>query len=294
MTANMISSPVAHSPYKLHFRLMQLFTVLFIFCVIAMSFFLYSLVRMVSLNNQSRTTFDETRQVYQLNSIFKRYELRLKQYAANSSYLGQEELDALGKRADNLIESLQLERPEQDQAALKALASRKAELTQLTGQFLEAVDTEDEKEDPEEQDWTTVEEMNQDVDALMGQIYTATAEINSRGVAQLDSIQNESTMMAFLTLISAIVAVALFIILALIVAWLIYRQIILPTNQLALVTQKMRDGEFHPEDIENLARRDDEIGKLAAEFIRMADGIAQRKSKLQQEADEIRARIRSD
>lgn len=273
---------------------MQLFTVLFIFCVIAMSFFLYSLVRMVSLNNQSRTTFDETRQVYQLNSIFKRYELRLKQYAANSSYLGQEELDALGKRADNLIESLQLERPEQDQAALKALASRKAELTQLTGQFLEAVDTEDEKEDPEEQDWTTVEEMNQDVDALMGQIYTATAEINSRGVAQLDSIQNESTMMAFLTLISAIVAVALFIILALIVAWLIYRQIILPTNQLALVTQKLRDGEFHPEDIENLARRDDEIGKLAAEFIRMADGIAQRKSKLQQEADEIRARIRSD
>jgi methyl-accepting chemotaxis protein len=294
MTAKNISSPVAHSPYKLRLRLMRLFTVLFIFCVLVMSFFLYSLVRMISLNNQSRTTFDETRQIYQLNSIFKRYELRLKQYAANSSYLGEEELDALGKRADDLIASLQLERPEQDQAALKALADHKTELTQLTGQLLEAVDAEDEKDDPEEQDWSTVEEMNQDVDNLMGQIYATITEINSRGVDQLDSIQNESTIMAFLTLISAFAAVALFIILALIVALLIYRQIILPTNQLALVTQKLRDGKFDPKDVENLVRRDDEIGELAAEFIRMAEGIAQRKSKLQQESDEIRAKIRPE
>jgi nitrogen fixation/metabolism regulation signal transduction histidine kinase len=294
MTAKNISSSIARSPYKLRLRLMRLFTVLFIFCVIAMSFFLYSLVRMVSLNNQSRATFDETRQIYQLNSIFKRYELRLKQYAANSSYLGQEELDALGKRADNLIESLQLERPEQDQAALKKLADHKAELTDLTGQLIEAVDTEDEKDDPEEQDWSTVEGVNQDVDSLMSQIYATLTEISSRGVDQLDSTQNESAMMALLTLISALAAVALFIILALIVAMLIYRQIILPTNQLALVTQKLRDGEFDPKDVENLARRDDEIGELAAEFIRMAGGITQRKNKLQQEADEIRAKIRTE
>jgi methyl-accepting chemotaxis protein len=273
---------------------MRLFTVLFIFCVVAMSFFLFNLVRMVSLSNQTRTTFEETRQIYQLNSIFKRYELRLKQYAANSSYSAEEELGALGKRIDELVTSLQSERPEQDQAALAKLADQKAALSQLSGKLLEAVDTEDEKEDAEEQDWTIVEGMEQDLDKLMGEIYATLDEINSGGVDQIQSIQGEALIMEAVTLASEVATIVSLIVLALIVAWLIYRQIILPTNQLALATQNLMDGKFRREDLDNLVGRDDEIGELASDFLRMADGIAQRKSKLQQETDEIRAKIRPD
>lgn len=294
MSSKNVSLPSARSPYKLRFRLMRLFTVLFIFCVIAMSFFLFNLVRMVSLSNQSRTTFDETRQIYQLDSIFKRYELRLKQYAANSSYSAEEELGALGKRIDELITSLQSKRPEQDQAALAKLADQKAALAQLSGKLLEAVDAEDEKEDPEEQDWTIVEGMEQDLDQLMGEIYATLDEINSRGVGQLQSIQGEAIIMEVVTLAGEVAAIVSFIVLALIVAWLIYRQIILPTDQLELVTQNLQDGKFRREDLENLMRRDDEIGELASDFLKMADGIDQRKSQLQQEANEIRAKIRPE
>jgi nitrogen fixation/metabolism regulation signal transduction histidine kinase len=73
---------------------------------------------------------------------------------------------------------------------------------------------------------------------------------------------------------------------------IIYFQINLPIEQLASATKDLQAGKFQPPELKELVKRNDEIGILSREFINMAASIEQRKTKLQQEAEEIRAKIR--
>jgi nitrate/nitrite-specific signal transduction histidine kinase len=78
----------------------------------------------------------------------------------------------------------------------------------------------------------------------------------------------------------------------LLVAITIYLQINLPLAQLARAATDLKERKFKPEDISGLARRSDEIGDMAREFLKMAESVQTRTIELAQEAAEIRAKIK--
>jgi methyl-accepting chemotaxis protein len=279
------------SGQNLQTRLVLVFTSLFVFCVLTFSFFLLNVVQMISLNNLARTVFEENRQIYQLETLLKQYDLGLKQYEVSASSTAEEKLSSLGKHIDEKTASLRLEISEDDLATLDKFIVYKTQLTPLIDQVLQSVDEEDNK-NKEEQDWSKVQALDGQADNLLGSMYTEINIIGSNGVDELEGIKSDAEIFSMLAYISGLLSVPAFLFMAAIVILTIYLQINLPVEQLASAAKDLQSGKFNPAQLEKLAGRNNEIGILAREFILMAASIDQRKMKLQQEADEIRAKIR--
>jgi methyl-accepting chemotaxis protein len=276
---------------KLQARLVLVFTLLFVFCVLTLSIFLFNVVRMISLNNLAQTVFEENRQVYQLETQLKQYDLGLKQYEVSLSPTAEEKLLAFGERIDEDTAALRLKIPEDDLATLDKFIDYKSQLTPLLVQIIQTIDEEDTKNE-EEQDWSKVEELDIQAGKIFDSMYDEINAISSNGVDELDGIKLDAEIFSMFAFLSGILSVLVFLVLATIVMLIIYAQINLPVEQLARAAKDLQVGKFHPSQLEKLAKRSDEVGILAREFLSTADSIVERKAKLQQEADAIRAKIR--
>ena len=276
---------------NLQARLTLIFTILFVFCIITISILLFNITQMISYNNLARNIFEDSRQVYQLELMLKQYQLGLKHYVISSSPNAEQQLAALDLRIDEMIAALQIKDSVANTTVLERVANKKEELSALADRILIAVD-EQEAENVENQDWGIVAEIDEQADALFKTLYADVSLIRTAAIQQLDDIGYEAeTYRLFVYLLSLLVIPA-FLALALIVALIVYLQINLPVEQLVRATRDLQERKFNPADIEKLSHRSDEIGAMARDFIKMAIAVEQRTSQLQQEANEIRAKIR--
>jgi methyl-accepting chemotaxis protein len=276
---------------NLQARLTLIFTILFVFCIITISILLFNITKMISYNSLARNIFEDSRQVYQLELMLKQYQLGLKHYVISSSPNAEQQLAALDLRIDETIAALKIENSVANTTVLERVANKKEELSALADRILIAVD-EQESKDVENQDWGIVAEIDEQADLLFKALYADVSLIRTAAIQQLDDIGYEAeTYRLFVYLLSLLVIPA-FLALALIVALIVYLQINLPVEQLVRATRDLQERKFNPADIEKLSHRSDEIGAMARDFIKMAIAVEQRTSQLQQEANEIRAKIR--
>ena len=276
---------------NLQARLTLIFTILFVFCIITISILLFNITRMISYNSLARNIFEDSRQIYQLELMLKQYQLGLKHYAISSSSNAEQQLAALDLRIDETIAALKIENSVANTTVLERVANKKEELSALADRILIAVD-EQESKDVENQDWGIVAEIDEQADALFKTLYADVSLIRTAAIQQLDDIGYEAETYRLFAYLLSLLVIPAFLALALIVALIVYFQINLPVEQLVRATRDLQERKFNPADLEKLAHRSDEIGAMARDFINMATAVEQRTSQLQQEANEIRAKIR--
>jgi len=268
---------------NLQSRLVLTFSALFVFCVLALSLFLFNILQVVSLNNQAQTLYEENQRIYQLESMFGGYHLGIKNYAISASPLAEQRLTALERRIDEALQDLEDRPPADIPADFDALARRNAELQALAAQIIEAVDDED---------WDAAATLSHDANNRFDALYAGLGTMRAEAREQLESLAWVSESFSYLVLVIGLLSIPAFILLALLVAMILYAQISLPLEQLAQAAQDLKERQFNPADLGNLAQRQDEIGDMAREFLKTAAAVEQRSELLKQEAEEIRAKIR--
>ncbi|MEW5869003.1 MAG: hypothetical protein AB1894_06980 [Chloroflexota bacterium] len=72
----------------------------------------------------------------------------------------------------------------------------------------------------------------------------------------------------------------------------ISHQINQPLILLADELKHIQENNFNPSTLDKLTKRQDEMGYLAREYLQMASAVQNRQAMLQQEAEEIRGKIR--
>jgi methyl-accepting chemotaxis protein len=272
-------------------RLVLAFSALFIFCVLALSVFLFNVLQLISLNNQAQTLYEENQRIYQLENMFKQYHLGLKNYAISSSPLAEERLAALDRRIDETLQSLQDQPPAGISADFESLVRQKSVIQNLAAEIIAAVDEQDALE-YDEQDWGEVAALSLSANNLLHNLYADLEIMRSEAQGELDNLALSAQVFSLLAMGIGLLSIPAFLLLALVVGVTIYSQIHLPLEQLARAAQDLQERRFNPEDLAGLARRQDEIGTMARDFLQMAATVEQRAEILRQEAEEIRAKIR--
>ena len=284
-------SPSPVKSENLHARLVLVFSVLFVVCMLALSVFLFNVLHLISLNDQSRFVFEENRRIYQLEVMLKQYHLGLKNYAISASSLAEMRLAALDRRIDETLLALQEQPPTGDPAPIEAIASQKTALSTLAEQIIVLVDDQEALDD-EDQEWCEVEHLSLQADQLFDLLYSDLGTLRKAGQEQLQGLQDEAALFSLFAMLLGILSIPAFLFLALAAALIIYAQIHLPLEQLARAARDLQARQFNPADLDGLIRRGDEIGAMAREFIQMASAVEHRAGQLAQEAADIRAKIR--
>lgn len=272
-------------------RLVLVFSVLFVFCVLALSVFLFNILNIVTLNDQSRTVFEENRRIYQLEALFKQYHLGLVNYSVTSSELADMRLTALDQRIEETLLDLQQQPPTGNSAPFELLANKKATLVSLAEKIVDEVDGQD-AFDYEDQDWSEAEQLTIQINQQFDSLYADLRLLRNEGRAQLDALGQQAETSSLLAMAVGLLSIPIFLVLAFLVAITISAQINLPLEQLAQAARDLKERKFNPADLERLTRRNDEIGGLAREFLKTAQAVQARTSELEQEAAEIRAKIK--
>jgi methyl-accepting chemotaxis protein len=270
------------SGLNLQVRLSTVFTVLFVFCALVISMLLFSVVTMISFNSQISEVFERNRQVYRLIALTEQYDVDLNQYEINSSQRAQEEMASMGDRLNEMVAALRLSLPEEDLANLEKYSSYQKQLPPLVEQIVAAVNGEQ---------LNRVQTLDNKVNALMDSMYAEINAISDRGVAELQDVKDLAEIFSWAVYIGAALAILVFLCLYVFASLVAYLQINEPLAELTRAAKDLAAGKFRPAEIEKLAGREDEIGGMARDFLTMASAVGQRATLLQQEADEIRAKI---
>jgi nitrogen fixation/metabolism regulation signal transduction histidine kinase len=267
-------------------RLVLTFSALFMFCVLALSIFLFNVLQLVSLNNQAQMLYEQNQHVYKLESMFKQYHLDIKNYAISSSPLAEQRLTALQRRIDEILQN----QPSVS-TDFKAITRQNADIQTLAAQIIEAVDDQDALE-YDQQDWSEVAALSLTINNRFADLHADLELIRVEAQEELDNLTFQAEVFSLLVLGIGLLSIPAFLALALIVAMTIYAQINLPLEQLTQAAQDLKERKFKPADIEGLTHRQDEIGAIARDFLQMASAVEKRAEILKQEAEEIRAKIR--
>lgn len=267
-------------------RLVLTFSALFMFCVLALSIFLFNVLQLVSLSNQAQMLYEQNQHVYKLESMFKQYHLDIKNYAISSSPLAEQRLTALQRRIDEILHN----QPSVS-TDFKVIISQNADIQTLAAQIIEAVDDQDALE-YDQQDWSKVAALSLTINNRFADLHADLELMRVEAQEELDNLTFQAEVFSLLVLGIGLLSIPAFLALALIVAMTIYAQINLPLEQLTQAAQDLKERKFKPADIEGLTHRQDEIGAIARDFLQMASAVEKRAEILKQEAEEIRAKIR--
>lgn len=125
------------------------------------------------------------------------------------------------------------------------------------------------------------------VDEMIGQAEKIIFDLKPAVDASLAASNRETRT----SLIVGVAALVLFLLLAFAAARITSAQVTSPMQRLMDAALALKDGQFDARSLEELARRSDEIGKLAQSFISMAQQSDERLARLTLEADELRTKL---
>jgi methyl-accepting chemotaxis protein len=283
------NSPLALGKTKnLQARLTLVFSVLFVFSVLALSFFLFNILQLVSLNEQARTIFEQNRRLYQAETLARQYQIQLNLYLTNASPNAAMVFYALEYQLDDVLFQLESNPPVGDTDDYASLFERREAIGDIAFEIFEVIVN----EEFEEPDWDAVADLGFEADEYFKQMYADLHLLRAEGADELAAVQTQAQTFGLFAGIIGVVALPAFVGLALLVALIIYFQIHLPMAQLERAAKELQTRQFDPASLEKLSRREDEIGAMAREFLEMAESVSARTVQLEQEAAEIRAKIR--
>lgn len=280
----------------LHMRLFLAFTSLFVFSVLALSLFLNNVIQMIRINRETQAIIEQNRQIYHLKTSVAQYQLALQSYensvTERSFQMAEHALNTYSeqvKQGFSLLES----QYEIDQDMIDQFNSSNAEIAGITTQVKEIIAAAfNEPDQVTEEQWNKVKDLDASANAAFEQVNQVVDVFQEMGQNDLAAINQEADRFAILNMITIVVVLPAFLLLAVLVALVIYQQINQPLDQLTEASQAVRQSNFQPQSLDHLTERSDEIGAIARLFIRMAGSLDQRSAVLRQEADAIREKIR--
>ena len=265
-------------------RLNLVFTLLFLVGVIILTSFIGTSIRAMAYNAEARTTYTQVRQLYQVAAYLQQFEKALNDYELTADY---DTLSAYYSSYARLQQSLakiatQTETPgEKD--ALDELAQ---DVATLRGQFDRVIQAVDAK------DWARVVALDEEAYALVQPIFEQIDSLVQARGEVLAELRDQVDTFTTLSWLALALAVPVFVVIILVVAGIVARQIHGPLMRMTDELKRIEEERFDPEGLAALAARRDEVGYLAREYLQMAAAVLNRQAGLAQEAEEIRARIR--
>jgi len=265
-------------------RLNLVFTVLFVLGVLILTGFLKVSANALAYNTSARSTFTQARQLYQAKVYLQQFEKALNDYELTAGYDTLSEYHSSYARLQQSLAQIAAETdlPE-EKAALDKLSQDIAVLRQQFDPVIQAVDAED---------WEGVVALDSQAYTLVGPIFDEIDALIQARSDILAELRDEVTGFTNLTWLTIALALPAFLVMVVVAALIISRQIHAPLIRLTDEWPQIEADRFDPAALGRLPERQDEVGYLAREYLQMASAVQHRQAGLQQEAGEIRAKIR--
>jgi methyl-accepting chemotaxis protein len=268
---------------SLQIRLFLVFTSLFVFSTLILLVFLLNIMRMIDLNQQAQAIYDRNHLLYELKTLVGLYELNTNQFEIDASKATEQELVATEERMGEKLATMRRDLPEAYLPAINDFDDNEKLLMSNTADIVQAV---------YQQDNMTIQIGDNQAKELVGLLYGATDTIQDLASKELQTIKQETELFKTGAALIRLLALPIFLCLVILGILTLYNQIDQPLETLSHASEDLLDGRFDPTQLEKLALRNDEIGAMAREFLTMATALQRHASNLQQEADEIKAKIR--
>jgi len=273
-------------------RLFVIFGVIIVICTLAVGFNLFNTVQIGAQNEVLDSLFRKVRNYYKAQNLLQQMDLAEKSFVAQGYDSYVDDFNNYNAQMETFIRHALIKATAPIEK--NTLVALQEGLRRHIANFKDIIDPvyeENEKEE-EEQNWesitaqqeTLIEEiygLNAKIDAMLEENYTV--------FDNTDTLQDNTQRGAILV---SGVALIFFVILALVAAIVLTSQVNRPVQQLTEAVAVIEARQFDPAALQKLTGRQEEIGQLSREVVDMAAAIQQREQALQQQADDIRAKIR--
>lgn len=269
---------------SLNSRLFAIFTATFLLALIIQVVFLRLGARAIELNATADAEHRAAQEIFAIKQALSRMEI-----AHNHFEITEQDADLVAFRSLSsrlyalLLQSLSIDLEEAEAQALDAFSDDLDRYTEIFDQIELAL---------LEEDYEQVMALDEEAYTILPGLYERLDALIAISSERVDAIDDESRTFQAVVLNGAILGLLLFILLASAALLLIHRQINSPLGQLSKAIAAIESGHFDPASIQRLAARSDEIGAIASELIKAAQSLSVRQETLEQQAAEIRRKIR--
>ncbi len=264
-------------------RLFMVFGIIILTCTLAVGFNLFNTVQVGAQSEVLDRLFGKVREFYQAQDLLQKMDLAEKSFVAQGydSYL--DDFDNYSAQMEAFIRQALIEADQpREKNALIALQETLQTHADNFRAIIPAVYEEEWDAVNEQQGtlFTEIDDLNDKVNAILEESYTT-----------FDDMDTWQTLTQFGAVLASAIALVVFVILAFIAAIVLSSQVNRPIRRLTEAVAAIEARQFDPTTVQKYAGRQEEIGQLARAFVDMAAAIQQREQTLQQQADEIRAKI---
>jgi len=275
--------------HSIQSRLALIFSLLFLTGMLILAVFIKFAADAGPYNALAHDALTQARQLYRAKLAVQHFQAALRQYMLTSDPDWLDEYTSSYSRLPQYLAIAASEQPD-DAASLQQLSADLAVLRELTDQIIAAVDQAETSDDTE--DWITVDDLDAEASEQIEVIVTRIdAQVATQNLRLEGARRAVNTFSAF-GLIAMLVALPLFLVLLGIAVWVINQQVSAPLKHMIDGLPHILDGSFSAGRLSGLSERQDEIGFLAREYLHMAAAVQERRTGLQQQAEELRLRIR--
>ncbi len=265
-------------------RLFVVFGIIILICTLAVGFNLLNTVQVGAQNEILDSLFRKVRNYYKAQNLLQQMDLAEKSFVAQGYDSYVDDFDNYSTQMEVFIRQALIEA--ESATEKNTLVALQKTLQTHVDNFRAIVPA------VYEEDWDTVEQQQ---GTLYEEIYDLNEQINAileESYTVFDDTDTMQTITQFGAILVSGVALIFFVILALVAALVLNSQVNRPVQQLTEAITAIETGQFDPATLQKLTGRQEEIGQLSRAVVDMAAAIQQREQTLQQQADEIRAKIR--
>lgn len=265
-------------------RLNLVFTLLFLVAVSILTGFIKTSTNTMAYNTEARNTYAQARKLFQAQVYLQQFERALNAYELTADYDTLSEYHSSYARLQQSLANAaaETEIPE-EKTGLDSLIQDLATLHQQFGQVIQAVD---------EEDWEAVTALDSQAYTLVGPIFDQIDGLIQARTETLSELRSEVADFTDLAWLAIALALPTFLVVVIIATLVISRQIHAPFIRMADELKHIQADRFDQAALGSLPKRQDEVGYLAREYLQMASTVLNRQAGLQQEASEVRAKIR--
>ncbi|MBN2389510.1 MAG: hypothetical protein JXR84_02220 [Anaerolineae bacterium] len=265
-------------------KLFIVFGILILICTLAIGFNLLNTVRIGAQSEVLDLLFRTLREYYQAQNILQKMDLAEKSFIAQGYDSDLDAFDNYNAQMETFVRQALIKASSPEEK--NALVALQEALQSHAANFQAIIPAVYEKE------WESVDAQQE---VLFEEIYSLNAKIE--GILEESYIVFEDTdALQYITQLGAFfissIALIFFVILAIVAAIVLNGQFNRPSQQLIEAIAAIEARQFDPATLAKLTGRQEEIGQLSRTIVDMAAAIQQREQTLQQQADEIRAKIR--
>lgn len=265
-------------------RLFLVFGIIILICTLAVGFNLLNTVQIGAQSEELDRLFRTVRTYYQAQDLLQKIDLAEKSFIAQGydSYL--DDFDNYSAQMETFIRQalIKASSPAEKNTLVALQEGLRSHFANFQA-IIPAVYEEDEDSVDAQQ-----EVLFEEIYSLNGKIITMLDE-SYTVFEDTDTEKDNAQFRAFLV---SSIALILFLILALVAAIVLNSQVNRPVRRLTEAVAAIETGQFDPAALQKLTGRQEEIGQLSRAVVDMAAAIQQREQSLQQQADNIRAKIR--